>query len=130
MIEIREIPPSHPASVQIASEVPFKADRVAATLGGIHAALWQGRQPEFRNRSYVWNLLSTVFLVAVGLQGWGHSRSLLPLPNNRCRITDSVHVTPLPWLLRLSPIYRAVLRVGVHVRHAGMRWRLLAQLSV
>lgn len=130
MIEIRELPPSHPASVQITSEVPFTADRVAAALGGIHAATWQGRQREFRSRSYVWGLLSTVFLILVGLRGWGHSRSLLLLPDNRCRITDSVEVTPFPWLLGLSPIYRAVLRVAVHLRHAWMRRRLMAQLSV
>lgn len=124
MIEIRELPPSHPNSVQIASELPFEADRVAAAIGGTHAALRQGRRPAMRSPSYAWEL----FLL-IGLRGWGHSRSLTSLPDNRCRITDSAHVIPFPWLLGLSPIYRAVLRVVVHARHAGLRRRLLAQLA-
>ena len=125
MTEFQTIPPSHPASAQIASELPFAVHRVAAALGGMNAFIWLGRQPEFRSPSYAWELL-----LLVGLKGGGHTRSLLPLPDNRCRVTDSVHVTPFRWLQWLSPIYRAVLRVVVHVGHARMRRRLLAQLSV
>ena len=127
MDEIHILPISHLDSVEVAFELPFEVDTVVAAIGGPFADFWQGRRPEV-HRSFAWEHIVAVALLLLGVRGWNQGRDVLSLPGGRCRITDYASI--VPWLPGINPIYRAILRLVLHLRQARLRRHLLTRLSV